>query len=34
MIARRHTHTVGTVKRKGFTIIQLVIGMLIFTILS
>ena len=34
MIARRHTHTVGTVKRKGFTIIQLVIGMLIFAILT
>ena len=29
-----HTHTVGTVKRKGFTIIQLVIGMLIFAILT
>ena len=38
MIARSsthtHTHTVGTVKRKGFTIIQLVIGMLIFAILT
>ena len=34
MIARRHTHTVGAVKRKGFTIIQLVIGMLIFAILT
>ena len=34
MIARRHTHAVGTVKRKGFTIIQLVIGMLIFAILT
>ena len=29
-----HTHTIGTVKRKGFTIIQLVIGMLIFAILT
>ena len=29
-----HTHTIGTVKRKGFTIIQLAIGMLIFAILT
>ena len=29
-----HTHTIGAVKRKGFTIIQLVIGMLIFAILT
>ena len=29
-----HTHTAGAVKRKGFTIIQLVIGMLIFAILT